>query len=109
MVLVGHLFITNGSLLKNYGCGFALSRPIINGKRVSPEDLVLYRASHNFMFPSCLCAANQTQIAYTEVKVQLEVHGQHSGEWVVRCATNGCGYLGELNISFVRLCKVSLT
>jgi hypothetical protein len=80
---------------------FSFRRPIINGQRVTPEDLLRYRRSHGFRNPCCFCAAKYLQIAYTESELQLILHGPYSGEWVVRCETNGYGYFGKQN--FIRL------
>jgi hypothetical protein len=77
---------------------FALSRPVINGRRCTPAELLQYCASHNIRTPCCLCAVGHKYITYMESDVRFDIGGQYPGEWVVRCATNTCKYIGDLSL-----------
>lgn len=75
------------------------NRPITDaGHRVTPEDLISYRAS-GFRRPCCLCAVPKldgASIGYTESTVVLAVDGENSGHFVSMCAGNNCAYQGQI-------------
>lgn len=73
------------------------SRPVDGGQRIPPSDFEDYGATHIFKNPSCLCAATRAGFAYTESDVCLATDGPYAGEYVARCATDGCGYFSKLD------------
>lgn len=74
------------------------NRPITDaGHRVTPEDLISYRAS-GFRRPCCLCAVPKLDgisRGYTESTVIMAVGGEHSGGFMLTCAEDNCTYQGE--------------
>src|ERR1700733_15182673 len=42
-------------------------------------------------------------VSYTESAVCLDIDGPYLGEYVVRCATDACGYVGEQHVFFCQL------
>lgn len=78
------------------------NRPITDaGHRVTPEDLISYRAS-GFRRPCCLCAVPKldgASIGYTESTVVLAVDGENSGHFVSMCAGNNCAYQGQIKLT----------
>jgi hypothetical protein len=73
-------------------------RPVSDaGERITPLELALYRAP-GFHRPCCLCAVpriNGSSPGYTESIVVMVMNGDHSGEYVIACATARCGYQGK--------------
>jgi hypothetical protein len=45
-----------------------------------------------------MCAMQEGNNSYTESTIMLATRGRFSGEYVVTCAKNQCGYLGMLQI-----------
>ena len=72
-------------------------RPVNDvGERVTPSDLDNHRLSHRFLGPCCICPAiNNEHVAFTETAITVVLFGRRAGQYVARCATGGCGYLGE--------------
>lgn len=71
------------------------NRPVTQGMRVTPGDLVEYRRVHDFKNPCCFCASNGVGNFYVESAIHMAVEGQYAGEYVARCASDSCGYLGK--------------
>ena len=72
-------------------------RPITEGgERVAPSDLSEYRLAHNFLGPSCLCAADTgDRTAYVEAAIFVPLTGEFTGEYIATCASDSCGYWSE--------------
>lgn len=52
--------------------------------------------SHENLSPRCLCSINKTDtfLDYHSCITRAEA-GLHAGEYIFRCSTNQCGYVGE--------------
>jgi hypothetical protein len=75
-----------------------MGRPTDDNRcRVPPSDLPGYRDSHELDNPYCLCLLFVASAGATpnEVAILIETAGPYSGEYVAKCAKNGCGYFGE--------------
>ncbi|KAI0037759.1 hypothetical protein FA95DRAFT_1613907 [Auriscalpium vulgare] len=63
------------------------------GQRVSPELFAVYRDTHEFAAPGCLCAsADPDPNAFTESIVFRVASGRLKGFWVAACAQEVCKY-----------------
>ena len=74
-----------------------------NNKRVAPDMWPVYRATHKFQGPDCLCPLLQTTTQkppFTEAKILLEGSGDHIGEYIAECPNGRCGYFGQLHVAF---------
>jgi hypothetical protein len=76
-------------------------RPIRRtGERLTPEDLISYhRVNKIFRLPCCLCAYFDFSTDYTESAIYVATDGDLAGEYVAKCATNHCGYQGEMSLT----------
>ena len=75
-----------------------MDRPTDNNRRrVPPSDLPDYRNSHELNNPYCFCSLFVKSVRATrnEIAILIETVGAYSGEYVVKCAKNECGYFGE--------------
>ena len=71
------------------------NRPVSQtGARITLIDLAEYRRAYDFRAPCCLCACDS--VIYTESAIYIALEGQYSGEYVVSCASDTCGYLSKL-------------
>lgn len=70
---------------------------------------MLYRATHFFDNPCCLCAVPGSQ-EVVEAAVYIASEGELCNFWVAGCAREACGYLGKLRaIGFSRGNQTRLT
>lgn len=82
-------------------------------ERVALHNLVDHRSSHDFQFPTCLCAALDTSTV-TESAIYMATKGPNDGCWVASCAKGLCGYFGQpswfiiCNQSFIIVITVPL-
>jgi len=61
---------------------------------VPPDELCLYRETHQYIGPGCLCLLLEPLTAHKEAAIYLAVNGLYPGEYVAECADDRCGYLG---------------
>ncbi|KAG2757848.1 hypothetical protein P692DRAFT_20711473 [Suillus brevipes Sb2] len=72
-----------------------------DGERVPLSSLEKYRDEHELRYPCCLCADGGGRKAYVEAAVYPwwnEV--DKNTDWIVRCASDGCGYRVTIGIYF---------
>ncbi|KAF8329621.1 hypothetical protein F5887DRAFT_923743 [Amanita rubescens] len=72
-----------------------------DGKRVPPDELCLYRQTHQYIGPGCLCPLLEPLTAHKEAAIYLAVNG-YPGEYVAECADDRCGYLVPLERIYPR-------
>jgi hypothetical protein len=94
-------------------CVLGARRPVTeDGQRVTPSDLADYRITHQFRAPSCLCGCKTNNASYAETAIYIAKDGPYSGEYVVGCASDSCGYLSKsgsyLNATWAYLIIVSI-
>lgn len=91
-----HVVITT---VTNYNCLLTLRRfhrPVKpDGKRVPPDELRLYRETHQYLGPGCLCPLLEPLTEYKEAAIYLTVDGLYKGEYVAECADDRCEYLSQ--------------
>ncbi|KAG1835327.1 hypothetical protein DFJ58DRAFT_847452 [Suillus subalutaceus] len=65
-----------------------------DGERVVPSDLVVYRKSHQFRGPHCLCLLLDEHDPgnHHEVAIVMVTQGPNAGEYLACCASSKCGY-----------------
>lgn len=62
-------------------------------QRIRVDSLTLYRATHYYQNPCCLCATPGGTIVESTIVVAKE--GELCNAWVATCAFDACGYLGK--------------
>ncbi|KAI0705633.1 hypothetical protein C8Q76DRAFT_801372 [Earliella scabrosa] len=82
-----------------------IDRPIKNsGERVTPDELVMYRATHAMLGPGCLCGKKIVHPdAFVEACIFCVQSGKLSGLWVAACARKACSYFVILERYYPRL------
>jgi hypothetical protein len=71
-------------------------RPVLNGARVVPSDLLWHRVTHRLLAPCCFCPLlDPSEPDVVETAIFRVAAGQHSGEYVAACAQNRCDYVGK--------------
>ncbi|KAF8327321.1 hypothetical protein F5887DRAFT_924840 [Amanita rubescens] len=73
-----------------------------DGKRVPPDELCLYRETHQYIGPGCLCPLLEPLTAHKEAAIYLAVNGLYPGEYIAECADDRCGYLVPLERIYPR-------
>lgn len=74
-----------------------VARPSTTNSHIVPSELSSYRNSHRMLGPCCLCPlADQYPPDVVESAIYQKSDDPHSGEWVVTCSWNKCGYMGQL-------------
>jgi hypothetical protein len=72
-----------------------IHRPIgETGDRIHPSDLSVFRTTHQFQLPCCLCSCSLPDPTCVEAAVYVDGACQLRGQYVIGCATDRCGYLG---------------
>lgn len=73
-------------------------RPVNDvGERVTPSNLTDHRISHRFLGPCCICPAIiEGRTEFTEASFAMLISGRRAGQYVARCASGECKYIGEL-------------
>lgn len=67
----------------------------LTGMRVPPAGLLEHCVSNNHLGPCCLCPLKDaTKPDFVEASFELAGAGVLSGEYVVKCAEDYCGYIG---------------
>jgi hypothetical protein len=77
-------------------------RPVHKGKRVTPGELALYRETHQFLGPGCLCpllGPVSKRPTFIEAAIYIPVFGRYKGEYVAECAKSQCGFIGKASLS----------
>lgn len=89
------------------------SRPIdtTTEERVTPEDLRDKLAKSGQSSPQCLCPILNPDVSLVfQASIIRAEAGLHTGQLVVRCLSNQCGYVGErldiLNVGLENLLTV---
>ena len=75
-------------------------RPVNDvGQRVTPSDLTDHRMSHRFLGPCCICPAIiEGRTEFSEAAFVMLMSGPRVGQYVARCASGECKYVGEPSV-----------
>ncbi|KAG1906804.1 uncharacterized protein F5891DRAFT_975519 [Suillus fuscotomentosus] len=67
-----------------------------DGEHIVPSDLVVYRNSHQFQAPHCLCAFmdDHDPVNHCEAAIVISMQGPNAGQYVACCALSKCSYVG---------------
>ncbi|KAJ7207470.1 hypothetical protein GGX14DRAFT_567422 [Mycena pura] len=80
--------------------------PVLNGVRVTPDELYEYRQHHVMKLPCCFCVLpTNDPNAYTEVKVFLATRGAVAGRHIAACATGNCRYWMFFDACYTSRCQ----
>lgn len=83
------------SIQNNYPALNIYSRPLNQrGERVPVYALERHKASHDFNYPSCLCA-DDGRDTLTESAIFRVQSGPYDNYWAAACAEDACGYFGK--------------
>ena len=72
------------------------SRPCDQQQRVRPSSLRDHRQATIMLGPCCLCPMKDASAPdFVEAAMYLATAGPFAGQYVIGCAQDKCGYLGE--------------